>query len=431
MSCGFDSTKQKLLDTESELALKQALFDVAQAQFNDANKGDAPLVIPTPALIRSYSAKLRRLNMLVGQEADLAQRFRAGNAGLRMTRADIKALDDEIIEMESDNPALIVRGVNGGGGLALDPLALEKQRVILKLTKERVERYLARIAEIEESGLKLSEYGPQILELERRRNVDAERLQVLQTSLEKIQVDEKIDAKHMPGMNTLEEPTPPERRIDDKMLKIILAIAGSGFAIGVGLAFLIELMLNRGLRRPIELETHLQIPLLLAIPQMPRLRGSAGLLEYKGAQGGELYLPDDGDEVVVPPAQPDHFILPYTDAIRDRLIFHFELHDMRHKPKLVALTGLSEGAGTSTLAAGLAMAFAGSDKAKVLLVDMNSGENGQNKSFSGLHRDTLSGALEIGRQDNGLEGLLGVSFSRVWTWERFVSGPRLTSSQGP
>jgi succinoglycan biosynthesis transport protein ExoP len=205
----------------------------------------------------------------------------------------------------------------------------------------------------------------------------------------------------MPGMNTLEVPTPPAPRIDEKMQKIILGIAGSGLALGVGLALLIELMLNRGLRRPIELETQLQIPLLLSIPEMPRLRGNAGLLEYKGAQQrNDLYLTMEGEDIVEQSSQPEHFILPYTDAVRDRLIFHFELHDMRHKPKLVALTGLSEGAGTSTLAAGLAMAFARSDRAKVLLVDMNSGENGVNSAFPGLHQYTLPKALEIGRGDS-------------------------------
>ena len=55
--------------------------------------------------------------------------------------------------------------------------------------------------------------------------------------------------------------------------------------------------------------------------------------------------------------EPDHFIRPYSEAIRDRLVLYFEINRMNHKPKLVAVTGCSEGAGASTLAGGLAAAL--------------------------------------------------------------------------
>ncbi len=35
-----------------------------------------------------------------------------------------------------------------------------------------------------------------------------------------------------------------------------------------------------------------------------------------------------------------HFILPYSETIRDRIIFNFEVNNVTHKPKLVAVTGL-------------------------------------------------------------------------------------------
>jgi len=47
----------------------------------------------------------------------------------------------------------------------------------------------------------------------------------------------------------------------------------------------------------------------------------------------------------------------------------FELNQMAHKPKLVAVTGLAKNAGASTLAAGLANTLSQAEDSKVLLVD--------------------------------------------------------------
>ena len=71
----------------------------------------------------------------------------------------------------------------------------------------------------------------------------------------------------------------------------------------------------------------------------------------------------------------DHFIAPFADAIRDRLEYYFEINNLTHKPKLVALTGFSNGAGTSTLASGLAASFADVTSGKILYVDLNQSED--------------------------------------------------------
>ena len=73
------------------------------------------------------------------------------------------------------------------------------------------------------------------------------------------------------------------------------------------------------------------------------------------------------------PWESEHFIRPYSEAIRDRLVLYFELNGMNHKPKLVGVTDSSVGAGASTLAAGLAAALSEVGDGKVLLVDMNVG----------------------------------------------------------
>lgn len=93
----------------------------------------------------------------------------------------------------------------------------------------------------------------------------------------------------------------------------------------------------------------------------------------------------------------NHFILPYTETIRDRLIFNFGINNIIHKPKLVGVTGLSEGAGASTIAAGLAAAFSENRGVKVLLVDLSSLHLEENPIFGEIPRHSIHGALQLAR----------------------------------
>ena len=52
------------------------------------------------------------------------------------------------------------------------------------------------------------------------------------------------------------------------------------------------------------------------------------------------------------------------------MILFFELGSLNHKPKLLGITACSAGAGTSTIAAGLAASLSETGDGKVLLVDM-------------------------------------------------------------
>jgi Mrp family chromosome partitioning ATPase len=129
---------------------------------------------------------------------------------------------------------------------------------------------------------------------------------------------------------------------------------------------LIELVLDRTIKRSLELETRLQIPLLLSIP-------------YFGSNGHRPRLRDaghDSETALEESARSDAVTLengdslrPFCEAIRDRLDLFFEFNNMPHRPKLVAVTGFSEKAGASTLAAGLFSALSEVSGDKVLLVD--------------------------------------------------------------
>src|SRR4030095_855156 len=94
---------------------------------------------------------------------------------------------------------------------------------------------------------------------------------------EKARVDEALDPSKMPNISAVQRPSPPILETK-KRDKIALGLAGGGIALGIALALLKGLALNRTVGRPLQLETQLHIPLMLSIP-------------YSNGRNGHLVLP--------------------------------------------------------------------------------------------------------------------------------------------
>ena len=89
-----------------------------------------------------------------------------------------------------------------------------------------------------------------------------------------------------------------------------------------------------------------------------------------------------------------HHLRPYFEALRDRLVIYFDANNLKHHPKLVAVTGCAKGAGVTTIAAGLAATLSETGEGNVLLVDMNNGQGAAHPFFKGKPACDLAGALE-------------------------------------
>jgi uncharacterized protein involved in exopolysaccharide biosynthesis/Mrp family chromosome partitioning ATPase len=259
-------------------------------------------------------------------------------------------------------------------------------------TQAKIEALKSRLSNIQQRTKQLLELAPQIQELERRREMDETNYKYFAASLEKARVDEALDPSKMPNISAVQRPSPP-MLYGKTRTKIFLGLAGGGVALGVALALLKGLFLNRTVGRPLQLETQLHIPLMLAIP-------------YANSRNGHLALPPNGSPAnpealatrrrhsKLAPWEADHFIRPYCDAIRDRLGLYFELNHLTHKPKLVGIAGFSGSAGASTLAAGLAASLSETNDGKVLLVDVNLGPQDVHPFFKGKPAYPLNAALK-------------------------------------
>jgi polysaccharide biosynthesis transport protein len=280
---------------------------------------------------------------------------------VKVKQAQIDDLENQRMELEKNYPGLA--GTAPSAGLSQTPkpdLVSEKARLVGMESAAVLLR--SRVNALEQRAKLISRLGPRIEELERKKAVQETNYKNSQASLEKARIDETLDPSRIPNISVVQTPSPVIPAAGD-VRKFVVGLAAGGLVVGIAIALLIEMVLDRTIKRSQELETRLNIPLLLSIP-------------YFNANGQRLRLPNNSETDVdqipssdIVPMENGDLLRPFCEAIRDRLGLFFDLNHMAHKPKLVAVAGLAENAGASTLAAGLANALADGTEGKVILVD--------------------------------------------------------------
>ena len=352
--------------TEAELAAqKDRVKEIEKLVAGvDAQQSENVGPPPNSAVVGDYQALVGRAAHLQEVKTELLSRYTAQNPIVKVIQAQIDGLEQERRNSESKYPGLL--GTFSAAGFAQSSrpdIVSERARLTELATKS--ETLKARFSTLQARANVLSEMGPKIAQLERKKELEETNYKYYGASLEKARIDETLDPSRMPNISIVQAPSAPAKATRD-LKKVVLGLAGGGLATGLAFALLIELVLDRTIKRPLELERRLRIPLFLVIPHF-------------GSNGHRLRLLDAGDdrepareesegESAVPESTGE-LLKPFCEAIRDRLGIYFEMNRMTHKPKLVAVAGLSKNAGASTLAAGLATSLSEASDGKVLLVD--------------------------------------------------------------
>src|SRR5436309_1161026 len=393
--------------------------DVIFISYKNRNPEMATLVLQE--LLSRYFVKNLEVHRSAGAFDFVTQQTDQVRTRLNQTEDALKSLRDKtgVVSLKDGSTALTAEAAKTQEDLNAAEAELAEGRALVKNTAEnkskkwksqpsektpesakarvagieaKVETLKSRLHDVQQRIKQLSELTPQMVELERKRELDEANYKYFAESLEKARIDEALDPSKMPNISAVQRPSPPVLDVKTHY-KITLALAGGGLALGLALALLRGLVLNQTVGRPLELETRLHIPLMVSIP-------------YADSRNGHLRLPPDGapanpEALAARPHHPNlapweagHFMRPYCDAIRDRLGLYFELNNLRHKPKLVGVAGVSEAAGTSTLAAGLAASLSETDEGKVLLVDINLGPEEVHPFFKGKPAYSLTAALK-------------------------------------
>jgi Mrp family chromosome partitioning ATPase len=338
----------------------------------------SPVAQPTHEQIQEYQGLIARLTELRKSEVGLLSKYSDASSLVKSVRAQIADLENEKRKSETKFPSLATLGSPQSD--------LGNERAKLAGFEAKTEILKSQLGSIREQIKKLADTTPQIANLERSKELEEANYKYFEGSLEKARVDEALDPSKMPNISAVQRASPPSL-VTKLRNRVALVLGFGGLAIGLGIALLWDLLLNRTVKRRSELELQLHTPVMMSIPYAG-VKGRFRLPWKKGNRNG------NAEPAAIAPWDSGHFIRPYAEAIRDRLGLYFELHGVTHKPKLVGFTGFSKGAGASSLAAGVAAALSETGDGKVLLVDVNASNGEVHPFFEGRPAASLASAIE-------------------------------------
>ena len=143
--------------------------------------------------------------------------------------------------------------------------AIAAERARLAGIEARTEALKSHVEDVRKQSEQLAELAPQIEQLERTKEIEENNYKYFQASLEKARIDEALDPSKMPNISVVQSPSIAMKTSRD-LKKIVLGLAGGGIALGLAFAFLIDLILDRTVKRPLEIEMFLGMPPMLSIP---------------------------------------------------------------------------------------------------------------------------------------------------------------------
>jgi len=347
--------------TQSELATQRVRLAEIEKFINgqEAKQSDGAPRQPGNEIVDQYQVLVGRVNHLRQTQAELLSRYTAQNKIVKGKQAQLDELEKQKRVLEKKYPGLIAT-VAAAGSSGTDHTDIILERARLAGLETHATELKSRVATLQQRAQLLNEVAPKIAQLERTKDVQEANYRYYGASLEKARIDESLNPSRIPNISVVQNPSPAARATRD-LKKVVFGLAGGGVFGGLALAMLIELVLDRTVKRSRELETRLRLPLMLTIPA---LEGNGQRLRLTDASESSETSVEQGSE-----PETGELLRPFCEAIRDRLGLYFEINRMTHKPKLVAVTGISKNAGASTLAAGLADTLSEAGESKVLLVD--------------------------------------------------------------
>jgi uncharacterized protein involved in exopolysaccharide biosynthesis/Mrp family chromosome partitioning ATPase len=394
--------REQLYEAEVELAEHQAKVNPAGTNFVAASATEAP-----PDQLDEYQRVCAHLEFLQRRENKYLTQdgYTEENKLVVETREQINETSKLKGNLEEKFPALAglsfstmdlsspTSSVSGVG----QAVSLPTKIAVLKQQLGRIQNEAANVDDAESK----------ISDLQRKKQMEEGNYQSFATSLEQARIDETLGPGRVSNISPIQTPTPPFKDRSKKMKAMLAMLAGGIFG-GIAWAFLIEFYFDTSVKRSIEVESRLKMPLFLSIPDIGHngyrhlaLNGAAArkrlaLHSENGANG------NGNGKLEILSWETGSFLNPFYDALRDRLMVFFESIDLTRKPKLVAVTGTDKGSGVSTISAGLAASLSETGDGRVLLVDMNLERGAAQQFFHGKPACHLDDALQSEKRDNAL-----------------------------
>ena len=390
------SLKGKDFNAKEDIAELRALLGETAKPAPETNAVEAGL---PPAKITEYKVILSRLETMRQREFDLTVNYTDENPLVVNVRQQLAEQEKKKTSLEQEFPRLVALPVTtlatGPTEARPDPrrlIALESKLVIISNQMLEVRKELAVIDGLESD----------IADVQRKLQANNQNYQYIATQLQAAEFDDKMAEAKMSNIQPVQTPSPPAPNVSQRLKLVIGTFIGFIMA-GLGLAFFIEIFVDRTIRKPGEIETKLKLPLFLSIPKLG-LNGHAKMLPFPGPKDEE-----DGDDkkTGLPATATDlqqtwdaeHPLRRYIDGVRDATLTHFGGDP--HKPKLIGITSCGGNAGVTSIAAGLAGALSETGEGNVLLLNLNYEAEAAHPFYRGELACGLADALELDKRSNG------------------------------
>jgi Mrp family chromosome partitioning ATPase len=364
--------RTKLFAAQAELVeRKEMLKTISNTESPTAQSTNAETAVISPDKVDEYRNLCTRLDLLRKKEQELLLQYTDQSVPIKDLRAQIVGNETLKKKLETEEPRLASLGVpSGQTDRAI--ISLVDNETQITMLETRIKILNSQLNQVQSSAAKIDESKTTITELEQRQHRQEAELEYFLRNLEQARIDGMIGAGKVPNIGIIQSPSHPVKKWPKKLKQMAAILAVGGIAIGLALAFLIEMFLDRSLKRPVEIEAKLGLPLFISIPDftqngypLVKIKGKDPLLLTETAGKGA------SEDSALAPWNRQHPLRRFCEGLRDRLIVHFEVKNVTRNPKLVAVTSCAKGAGVSSVAAGLAASLSETGDGNVLLVDMN------------------------------------------------------------
>jgi uncharacterized protein involved in exopolysaccharide biosynthesis/Mrp family chromosome partitioning ATPase len=387
-----------------EARAMRAASGLAPAPTNSPVAGTTNIIVFGTDLVEEYRTLQAEEELLRRQEREALHRFTTAHPEVRRLHGLLEEAQKQMAELSSAHPGLAaaiaaVPQANPANKTTVVPEADPSRVPSLEAKAAALRTYLTDATHRVRDVLNVE---VEIARLKRKKELQEANYKNYQSALDQVEADEAMGLGKVHNIEVVQSPSLPvaETKPRNRLLGIAFA-APTG--LGIGLAVLLELVLNQRVRRTSDLKSKVSAPVFISIPEARRVAvtGEARKM-LSGPRPTALPAPVEGArQVAVAGAQPpvefpslaidELGLQPFFDSLQDRLSAFFAKTGMTHKPKLIGVTGCHASAGSTTVVSGLATALAALGEGNVLVVDMT-------RDGGTLHH-FLSRKTEVGLSD--------------------------------
>jgi polysaccharide biosynthesis transport protein len=398
--------REQLFVAQTDLAKRQAsLAEMPKPLQTQAESTNSNSEVDVPLeQIRQYRSISAEVERLTGERQVLDRTYEPTSQYVTQKQKEIDEAVQKKGRLERQFPKLasLAFSAPAAAGQSVVPvLDAMSEAAQIKVLQSTTNFLYQQLAQVQSDAGKLDETEGVILNLQRTKELQESDLKYFRGNMEAFRMDDSLGEGKAANIGVVDPPSNAVKAWPKSFKKKVQMVGVGGLFAGIGLAFLIEMFLDRSVKRPVDVERKLKLPLFISIPDISNGNGRSKIsgkeplrLTDARADAKSKSVPPAGTPVVPIPAwDRNHPLRSYYSGLRDRLITYFEVRNLNQKPKLVAVTSCGKGVGVSSIAAGLAASLSETGDGNVLLVDLSHDQNASQRFHKGKPSQELDEAL--------------------------------------